>query len=98
MPTPQFRIRTLLISIAFLALVLTVAIQTIRLQRTAARLQRTAASEQMLRTAAERLRADAEQRASSPKSTLGELLGELRLPSMNCRLNSIPPGKSVNRD
>ncbi len=61
MPTPQFRIRTLLISIAFLALVLTVAIQTIRLQRTAARLQRTAASEQMLRTAAERLRADAEQ-------------------------------------
>jgi hypothetical protein len=54
MRMPQLRIRTLMISIAFLALMLTVVFQVILLQRATAR-------EQLLRADAERHRADAEQ-------------------------------------
>ncbi len=53
MPLRQFRLRTLMIVIAFLALFIMVIMQGIQLQRTAAR-------EQVLRAEAERMRVDAE--------------------------------------
>jgi hypothetical protein len=52
----QFRLRTLMIVIAFLALFIVVIIQGIQLQRTTAR-------EQLLRAEAERMRLDAERAA-----------------------------------
>ena len=54
MRIPQFRIRTLMIGIAFLALVMTVIFQAVLLQRSRLR-------EELLRAAAERHRAVAEQ-------------------------------------
>lgn len=54
MRMPQFRIRTLMISIAFVALLLTVVGQAILLQRSMVR-------EKLLRAEAEKLRANAEQ-------------------------------------
>jgi hypothetical protein len=53
MQRPRFRLRTLMIGIAFLALILTVIVQAVLLRRAAAR-------EQQLRAEAEQQRASAE--------------------------------------
>jgi len=55
MRSPRFRLRALMICIAFLALILTVIVQAILLQRAAAR-------EQLLRAEAQRHRAEAQRR------------------------------------
>ena len=53
MRIPNFRLRTLMIVIAFLALILTVAVQQVLLQRETARAERWANQELMLRAQAQ---------------------------------------------
>jgi hypothetical protein len=49
----QFRLRTLMIAVAFVALILTVGVQGVLLHREAARARRAADAEQMLRAQAQ---------------------------------------------
>ena len=53
MRIPNFRLRTLLIAIAFLALILTVVVQQVLLERETARAARWANQERMLRAEAQ---------------------------------------------
>jgi NhaP-type Na+/H+ or K+/H+ antiporter len=78
MRLPRFRLRTLMITIAFLALILTVFIQTILIQRAAVRLEYFRAEAAQQRAEAEQQRELAEANLQRARATVDQMLEQVK--------------------
>ncbi|MFI5456448.1 MAG: hypothetical protein ACHRXM_13445 [Isosphaerales bacterium] len=78
MRLPRFRLRTLMITIAFVALILTVFMQTILLRRAAVRVEYFRAEAAQQRAEAEQQRALAEANLQRARAAVGQTLEQVK--------------------